>query len=173
MNSKEKDLKIEIQIAPHDTIVDLISYAEEFIELIDDFKINFLNNKYFVLAANCNNVLAGILVAENEIQKVDLVEKIVPKIALLLLYVNVRFRNKYIGKKLLHTFLSIQKEKGVASIYVELPQKYKKGIEFFRRNDFVQVGKVKNKITLEINIWNDYGIRDCETIEHSFNDLFN
>jgi len=173
MNSKEKDLKIEIQIAPHDTIVDLISCAEEFIELIDDFKINFLNNKYFVLAANCNNVLAGILVAENEIQKVDSVEKIVPKIALLLLYVNVRFRNKYIGKKLLHTFLSIQKEKGVASIYVELPQKYKKGIEFFRRNDFVQVGKVKNKITLEINIWNDYGIRDCETIEYSFNDLFN
>ena len=173
MDSKEKESKIEIKIATHDTIVDLNLCAEEFIDLIDDFKINFLNNKYFILTAHCNNVLAGILVAENEIQKVDSVEKLVPKIALLLLYVNVRFRNKHIGKKLLHTFLSIQKEKGVASIYVELPQKYKKGIEFFKRNDFLQVGKHKNKIMLEFNIWNDYGVRDCDIIENSFNDVFN
>lgn len=173
MELKDKDSKINIKIAQDESVINLNIIAEEFLELIDDFNINFINNKYLILTAYFNNNLAGILIAENKIHKIDSLEKIIPKVSLYLIYVNATFRNNHIGKKLLNCFLKIQKSKGVASVYIELPQKYIRGIEFFKRNNFLQMGKDKNKIILEINLWNDYGIRDDDIIENSFNDLFN
>jgi len=172
MDSKDINSKIDIKIAQDENIVNLNLIAEEFLELIDDFNINFINNKYFILTAYLNNNLAGILIAENKIHKIDSLEKLIPKVSIYLLYVNATFRNNHIGKKLLNTFLQIQKSRGIASVYIELPQKYLKGIEFFKRNNFLQVSKDKNKIILEINLWNDYGIRDDDIIENSFNDVF-
>ncbi len=89
-----------------------------------------------------------------------------------LLYVNPNFRKKNIGKSLLNSFFSIQRRNGIASIYIKLPQKYRDGINFFLKNNFHIIDKVKNKIILEFALWNDYGIRECQIIEENFNDMF-
>jgi hypothetical protein len=57
-------------------------------------------------------------------------------------------------------------------ISVKIPQKYRAGIKFFLKNRFLVVEKKENDIVLEINLWNDYGIRDCQIIDEDFNDLF-
>ena len=88
-----------------------------------------------------------------------------------LLFVNPKFRQKNIGKSLLDNFIIILKKKGTASIYVKLPQKYKKGVEFFQKNNFHQVDKNHNRIILELNLWNDFGIRDCLIIGDNFDNM--
>ncbi len=171
-NAQENNPNIKIKIVKDENLFDLNLCAKDFIDLIDNFEKKFYNKKFFVLTAYYNKVLAGILVAEDKSQKVDSLEKILPTMCLQLLFVNSNFRSRTLGKKLLKAFLNIQKEKGVAIIYIKLPQKYKKGIIFFQKNNFHQVGMVRNKIILERYLWNDYGIRDCQLIGNNFNNMF-
>ncbi len=163
--------KVVIKISKDEDILDLSLCAKDYIDLIDDFQEKYLNNDFFILAAYYNNVLAGILVAENSSQKIDSIKKIVPRMCLYFLFVNSKFRNKDIGKMLLDTFLKIQKKSGMAIVFIKIPQKYKKGIKFFQQNNFQQMGKERNKIILEINLWNDYGIRDCQIIGDNFDNM--
>lgn len=163
--------KIEIKIARKENFIDLKLCAMEFLDFIKDFKNFFFNKKFFILAAYYDSVLAGILVAEDESKKIDSIEKIVPIMYLHLLFVNPKFRHKNIGKSLLDNFIIILKKKGTASIYVKLPQKYKKGVEFFQKNNFHQVDKNHNRIILELNLWNDFGIRDCLIIGDNFDNM--
>lgn len=163
--------KIEIKIAGKENFIDLKLCAMEFLDFIKDFKKIFFNKKFFILAAYYDSVLAGILVAEDESKKIDSIEKIVPIMYLHLLFVNPKFRHKNIGKLLLDNFIIILKKKGTASIYVKLPQKYKKGVEFFQKNNFHQVNKNHNRIILELNLWNDFGIRDCLIIGDNFDNM--
>lgn len=163
--------KIEIKIAGKEDFIELKLCAMEFLDYIKDFKKNFFNKKFFILAAYYDSILAGILVAEDESKKIDSIEKIVPIMCLRLLFVNPKFRHKNIGKSLLDNFIIILKKKGTASIYVKLPQKYKKGVEFFQKNNFHQVDKNDNRIILELNLWNDLGIRDCLIIGDNFDNM--
>lgn len=170
MNNQTDYKKIKIKIAEKENFFDLSLCAKEFIELIDNFKSKFLNRNYFVLVAYYKEILAGILVAEDKSQKVDSLEKIIPHFCLHLLYVNPNYRKKGIGKRLFNTFIMISKKEGYAAIYIKLPNKYKKGISFFMKNEFLgnkfrQKGKKNNKIILEMNLWEDYGIRDCQIIK--------
>ncbi|MBD3229951.1 MAG: GNAT family N-acetyltransferase [Candidatus Lokiarchaeota archaeon] len=170
MENKTGIKKIKINIAKNENFFDLNLCAKEFIDLIDNFKSKFLNKKYFVLVAYYGKILAGLLVAEDKSQKVNSLENIVPNIWLHLLYVNPNYRNNSIGKRLVNTFLMLSKKKGYAAIYIKLPNKYKKGITFFLNNEFLgfkfrQRGKMHNKIILELHLWNDYGIRDCQIIK--------
>lgn len=167
------DSDISIKEANKEDLIDLNLCAKEFLQLIEDFNINFLNRKYFTLTAYYKKLLVGILVAEEKNHKVDSLEKIVPKTNLYLIFVNPNFRKNHIGKKILINYLTIQKKKGIASIFVELPHKYKKGIQFFQYNKFHQINKVKDKIILEINLWNDFGIRSSEFIANNLSDVFN
>jgi len=120
--------KIEIKLAGEEDFIELKLCAMEFLDFIKDFKKKFFNKKYFILTAYYDSILAGILVGEDEGKKIDSIEKIVPIMYLHLLFVNPKFRHKNIGKSLLDNFKSILKKKGIASIYVKLPQKYKKVI---------------------------------------------
>ncbi len=167
------DSDISIKEANKEDLIDLNLCAKEFLQLIEDFNINFINHKYFTLTAYYKKLLVGILVAEEKNNTVDSLEKIVPKTNLYLIYVNPNFRKNHIGKKILINYLSVQKKKGIASIFVELPHKYKKGIQFFQHNKFHQINKVKDKIILEINLWNDFGIRSSEFISNNLSDVFN
>ena len=167
------DSDISIKEANKEDLIDLNLCAKEFLQLIEDFNINFINHKYFTLTAYYKKLLVGILVAEEKNNTVDSLEKIVPKTNLYLIYVNPNFRKNHIGKKILINYLSVQKKKGIASIFVELPHKYKKGIQFFQHNKFHQINKVKDKIILEINLWNDFGIRSSEFIANNLSDVFN
>ena len=124
------------------------------------------------MSAYYENILAGILIAEDQTQKIDSLEKIIPLMTLHLIFVNPTFRKKNIGKTLLKSFISTQKKNGIASIYVKLPQKYREGINFFLKNDFQMINKTKNKIVLEKVLWKDYGIRECHIIGENFNDMF-
>ncbi|MHA1491269.1 MAG: GNAT family N-acetyltransferase [Promethearchaeota archaeon] len=171
-NALENNPDIKIKIAKDENLFDLNLCAKDFLDLINNFEKKFYNKKFFVLTAYYNKVLAGILVAEDKSQKVNSLEKILPTMCLQLLFVNSNFRSRTLGKKLLKAFLNIQKEKGIAIIYIKLPQKYKKGIMFFQKNNFYQVGMVRNKIILELYLWNDYGIRDCQLIGNNFNNMF-
>ncbi len=163
--------KIEIKIAGKENFIELKLCAMEFLDFIKDFKKKFLYKKFFILTAYYDSILAGILVGEDEGKKIDSIEKIVPIMYLHLLFVNPKFRHKNIGKSLLDNFKSILRKKGIASIYVKLPQKYKKGVEFFQKNNFHQVDKNHNRIILELNLWNDLGIRDCQIIGDNFDNM--
>jgi len=172
MEISNSDSNILIKIAEPKDFFDLNLCAREFIDFIHDFKKKFLDKIFFVLTAYYNNVLAGILVAEDKSHKVDSLEKIVPIMYLHLLYINPKYRKKKLGKQLLETFLTIQKKKGIALVTIKLPQKYKKGIDFFQKNNFRPVNMDKSKIILEINLWNDYGIIDCQIISDDLNNMF-
>ena len=163
--------EIKIQIAKNEDLFDLNLCAKEFIDLIDNFKKKFLNKKLFILTAYFNEILVGLLVAEDKSHKVDSLEKILPTIYIHMLYVNPVYRKKNIGKELLNKFLNIQKEKGFATVHTKLPQKYKTGISFFLKNNFRQINKDGAKVILELNLWNDYGIDDCQIVEEDLNDM--
>ncbi|TXT66507.1 MAG: hypothetical protein BAJALOKI1v1_280005 [Promethearchaeota archaeon] len=162
--------KTIIKIAGKENLFDLNICAEEFIELIDNFKSKFLKKQFFILMAYYNSVLAGILVAEDKSKKVDSLEKIVPTMSLKLLFVNPNYRDMGLGKKLVNCFIMLLLKKDFASISIELPKNYREGIHFFLQNDFLsykfrQREKVGNKVILRCNLWNDYGIRDCQLIQ--------
>ena len=159
---------ITIKRASKEDLAELTLCADEFIGLINEFKVNFLDGKYISLLTYYNKIAVAVLIAEELNQKVDSIENILPKTVLKLIYVNPNYRNKLIGTKLLLTFLKLQKEKGFASVYVELPQKYKSGIRFFEINDFRRIGKVKEMLLLEINLWNDFGLRFSQFLPDTF-----
>jgi GNAT superfamily N-acetyltransferase len=172
MVSRKNEYQIDIKLSKDEDFIDLKLCAKEFIDLIDDFKINFLKKKYLILTAYYNDLLVGILISDVKVRKINSYDKIVPKVRLYLLYVNPNFRGKQIGKKLLDNYLKIQKKRGIAVIYIKLPQKYKKGIIFFRKSKFDQIEIQNNKIILEYNLWNDYGITDLDIIDKNLKDVF-
>ncbi|MHA1150006.1 MAG: GNAT family N-acetyltransferase [Promethearchaeota archaeon] len=168
MNSQEKEPHVIIKVADDENFIDLNLCAKEFLEFIKNFRDKFLNKKFFILTAYYDNVLAGLLVAEDKSQKVNSLTKVLPCMYLKLLYVNPRFRNRHLGKMLLDHLIEIQKERGIALISIKLPQRYKKGIQFFLKNNFNTTFKDNGRIILELNLWNDFGIRDCHIIDENF-----
>jgi len=163
---------IEIKIANNESIVNLKLCAKDFLDFINNFEKKFQKNKFFILTAYYESVLAGILVSEDKNQKIDSLTKIVPLMCIHLIYVNPKYRHKNIGKNLLLTFINIQKEKGVAALYIKLPQKFKSGIDFFMKNNFHQKEKAENNLILEFNLWNDYGIIDYNLIGNNHSNIF-
>ncbi|MFX0072035.1 MAG: GNAT family N-acetyltransferase [Candidatus Hermodarchaeota archaeon] len=163
---------IEIKIADREDLVDLSICVDDFLDFIESFKTKFLNKELLILKIYYNSILAGVLVAEDKSHEVDSLEKIIPNFYIHLVYINPKFRNKDLGKTLLKLFIKNQKDKGTASIYTKLPKKYKKGITFFRENDFQQISCENNEVILVLNLWKDYGIRDCMMIGDYSNDIF-
>ena len=172
MNPRKNDIHLQIKVAKNENLYDIQLCAEEFIDLIKNFEEKFLNKEIIMMTAFYDKILSGFLVAEDKSQKIDAIEKILPSTCLHLLFVNSKFRNKRIGKVLLEAFIETQKKKGIASIYIKLPHKYKNGIKFLQKFDFHQTDVVKSKIILEKNLWNDYGVRECQNIGDNVNDLF-
>ncbi|MFX1239436.1 MAG: GNAT family N-acetyltransferase, partial [Promethearchaeota archaeon] len=172
MKTNRNKSNIEIKFLKNETIYDFHLCAKEFIDLIDKFEEKFLNKSLLIFPGYFKNILAGIIVAEDKRKKVDSIDNIVPSICLHLLYVNPNYRNKGIGKELLTLFINFQKMAGAASIYIKLPQKYTNGKKFLEKFEFHQIKKVKNKIILELKLWNDFGIGDCYIIEDNICDLF-
>ncbi|MBD3196541.1 MAG: GNAT family N-acetyltransferase [Candidatus Lokiarchaeota archaeon] len=170
MQNSKTSSKYVIKEGNEEAFINLKLCANDYIDLIDGFKEKFKNGKYFILTAYYKEVLIGLLIAEDKSKKVDSIEKIVPTINLNLIFVNKNYRNNNIGTKLLNTFIMLQKKRGFASIYITIPEKYKQGLHFFLNNKFLnrqfrQVGKLNNKIILEMNLWNDLGIFDCQIIK--------
>lgn len=170
--SKKSHQQVEIRVAQDEDLYDLNLCVKDFLDFINNFKQKFKEKKFFILTAYYNEILSGVLIAKDKTKKVDSLQKILPKMSIKLIFVNPKFRNMNIGRDLLDTFLEIQKENGFASVYVKLPQKYKRGIKFFQNNDFLIINKRKSRIVLEINLWNDFGVRDCCIIDNNFNDMF-
>ncbi len=163
--------KIQIRTSDNENLLDIELCTEHFVDFIECFKDNFLKGNFFILTANYKSILAGVLIAEKKVKEIDSLEKIIPSLQLYLLYVNKKFRNNQIGKKLLDSFINIQKQNGIGSIYIELPQKFKKGINFLQKRSFQRINKIQNNIILELKLWNDYGIIDSQVIEEDFNNM--
>jgi len=163
--------KIKIKIADNESIYDFNLCASDFIEFIDDFERLFLNKKLFILTAYYEKILVGIVIAEDKTHKIDSIEKILPNVFLHLIYVNPNYRNKKIGRELMLRFIEIQKKKGNAAIYANLPQNHVIGINFLQKNKFSQMERKGSKIKLELKLWNDYGIVDCDLIGDNINDI--
>jgi GNAT superfamily N-acetyltransferase len=172
MKVNESKSTVFYKTANEEDFLDINLCANEYIDLIDNFKERFLNREITVFLIYFNRILAGLLVAEDKSHKINSIEKIIPSMCIHLIYINPVFRKKLLGKQLLHTFLNLQKKNGYALIYVKIPQNYKSGIKFFCNNSFFQKNLVKNKIVLEINLWNDFGLRNWQLIEDNFNDNF-
>ncbi|TFF90425.1 MAG: GNAT family N-acetyltransferase [Promethearchaeota archaeon] len=172
MANKKNKSHIKIKVADKENIIDFNLCAHEFIDFIKNFRKKFINKKFFILTAYYDGILAGLLVAEDKSKKINSFEKLIPSVYLHLIFVNPNFRNKNLGKELLNSFINIQKKKGIASILVRLPQGYKKGVQFFLKNGFHISKKDKTKISLELNLWNDYGIRECSLIYDDSNSFF-
>ena len=132
MNPRPHELRLEICKAEIEMLYDIYLCAEEFNDLVDTFKEKFLNKDITISMAFYDDILSGFIVAEDKSQKVDAIEKLIPTTCLHLLYVNSKFRKKHIGKFLFDEFIKTQKEKGTASIYIKIPQKYKNGINPFQ-----------------------------------------
>lgn len=170
MRNYENKSKIIIKIAENEHLYDLYLCAKEYVELIDDFEEKFLNNEYFILTAYIDDLLIGVLIAEDKSKKIDCLRKIVPSICIHLLFVNKSYRNKGLGKRLMNSLIMILINKGFASLYIKLPEKNKKVINFFINNEFLknhfqQTSRIYNKVLLKMNLWNDYGLSDCHTIQ--------
>jgi GNAT superfamily N-acetyltransferase len=170
MNEKEKALNFQIKIAENEDILDLKLCAREFIEFVDNFKKKFQNKKFFILTAYNEHTLIGILIAEDKSKDVDSVSKILPKFRLNLIYVTPEFRNMHVGKRLMNTFIMIKKKEGFAGIIVKLPKNYKKGINYFLKNAFLGYRfHLQNinalKIEMEMDLWNNFGIREYIAID--------
>jgi ribosomal protein S18 acetylase RimI-like enzyme len=172
MKSYTSDNNITVKVAKAEDLFDLKLCAKGFLEFIDEFQTKFLKKKIFILMGYYENNLAGMLVSEQQTHKVDSIERLIPTIYLYLLYVNPKFRRRHIATKLLESFLILQKKKGIASICIKLPQKFKDGIKFFQHYEFRLVGLIENNILLEHKIWDDYGISDCQLIGDDFNTTF-
>ena len=111
MNTNKNKNHILIKVASSEDLFDLRLCAQGFLEFIDDFQKKFLTNKIFVLVAYYDNNLAGMLVSEHNIHRVDSLENLIPTIYLYLLYVNPKYRRKQIATTLLKSFIMIQKKK--------------------------------------------------------------
>jgi GNAT superfamily N-acetyltransferase len=168
--SNEKS-KISIKTGNKEDLMELQLCANEFIDFIDDFEINLQNEKYFILTAYYINNLSGILLAENQISKIDELEMLIPKIQLIFLFVNPSYRNNSIANQLLNTFIKIQKKRQIASIFIKLPQKYKKGIKFLEKYGFLQIITSNNEVILERNLWYDFGLSFCDFIENGIYEM--
>ncbi|MHA1671539.1 MAG: GNAT family N-acetyltransferase [Promethearchaeota archaeon] len=163
-----KDLVISIGISTNLSLIDLRLCAKEFIDFIEGFSDNYKTENYLILTALQDELLVGMLIADKKYKYDDLVINFLPTTYLKLLFVAPKFRNNKIGYLLLDKFINLQKEEGIAIIYIELPQHYVRGIKFFQKYNFYEKEKIQNKIILERNIWNDFGIRNTDLIENSF-----
>ncbi len=172
MKPMKKNPNIEIKFLKNETLYDFKLCAKEFIDLIDKFEEKFLNKKFLIIPGYYKNILAGVIVAEDKSKRVNSIDNIVPSACLHLIYVNRNYRNKGIGTNLLNSLIEFQKRMGTASIYAKLPQKYINGIYFLERHNFHQIKRVKNKVFLEMTLWNDYGIGDSYLIEDGINEYF-
>jgi GNAT superfamily N-acetyltransferase len=163
-----KDLEISLGLSSNISLIDLRLCAKEFIDYIEGFSDNFNTENYFILTALKDDQLVGILVADKKCTDDDPIINFLPTISLKLLFVAPKFRKNKIGTLLLNKFLTLQKEEGTAIIQIELPQYYVSGIRFFQKYNFHKKQKFRNKITLERNIWIDFGIRDIDFIDNSY-----
>ena len=172
MSSSNNKLDIEIRIARNENLYDLNLCANDFIDFIDNFEEMFINKELFILTAYNIDVLVGILVAEDKTKIIDSIENLLPKTCLHLVYVNSNYRKNNIGTNLLNSFIDIQKKNGIALIQSILPQKYITGINFLQKNNFYPKEKIHNKVILELKLWDDYGVSDCNIIEDNYDDRF-
>ena len=161
-------LETIIKINNEEDLVSLELCAKDYLELLDNFYYNYAEGNYFILCAYHDENLVGLLIADKKAQKLDSLEKILPIVFLKLIYVVPKYRKQNIGRKLLTTFINIEKSKKTASIIITLPVNYIDGIKFFQKFGFHKKKKIKNSIFLIKNLWDDYGIRDIDLLGSSF-----
>ncbi len=158
MEIERQKSNIVIKIGNNEDLIELQLCANDFIDFIDDFKINLQNEKYFILTAYYSKNLSGVLLAENKHSKVNALVNLVPRVKLIFLYVNPVYRNNKIGINLLRFFINIQRKRKVAAIYINLPRKYTVGKKFLEKYKFFQKKTRHNNIVLERTLWYDFGV---------------
>ncbi len=170
IKKKTENEKIIIKIAQSEYLYEICLCAQEYIELIDEFKKKFLDNQYIILTASHNEMIIGVLIVEDKSKQVDSLRKIIPRACIHLLYVNKNYRKRGLGKRMINSLIMLLIKNRFASLYIKLPEKNKKGINFFLNNDFLnnyfkQKSRNNNKILLEMNLWHDFNVSDCENIQ--------
>jgi hypothetical protein len=165
--------KISIEMGNQEDLTELQMCAHEFIDFVDDFELNLRKEKYFILTAYYLKNLSGILLAEKQISKTDKLDTIIPKIRLIFIFVNPTYRSKFIAEKLLNSFIKIQRKRQVASVFIKLPRKYKKGKKYLKKHHFTQINTSKNEVTLERHLWYDFGLCLCDFIDDEIYNVLN
>nr|MDO8083789.1 GNAT family N-acetyltransferase [Candidatus Sigynarchaeum springense] len=83
-----------------------------------------------------------------------------PCLRLLFVEVNSRYRGTGVGKLLMEKFIQHQKSKNIACITTTLFKNYKDGSAFLEKHGFHTEKIDRNKISLKLNLWSDFGVID-------------
>jgi GNAT superfamily N-acetyltransferase len=160
--------QLTFRIAKQEDYINLRTCVKDSLDLVDNFYENFLKDTYFILLAFIDGILVGVVIADKDLHTVDSIDKILPHISLKLLYIHPIYRKNNIGQKLFNQFIKLQKESGIATIEILLPQNYKSGLEYLKKFKFYERERFKNKIKLELNICQDFGVRSVDFLSNTF-----
>ncbi|MEX2683642.1 MAG: GNAT family N-acetyltransferase [Candidatus Sigynarchaeota archaeon] len=83
-----------------------------------------------------------------------------PCVRLLFVEVNSRYRGTGVGKLLMENFIQQQRSKNIACITTTLFKNYKEGSAFLEKHGFCVEKIDRNKISLKLNLWSDFGVID-------------
>ncbi len=83
-----------------------------------------------------------------------------PCVRLLFVEVNSRYRGKGVGKLLMENFIQQQKSKNIACMTTTLFKNYKDGSAFLEKHGFRTDKVDRNKISLKLSLWSDFGVID-------------
>ncbi|MBN2154039.1 MAG: GNAT family N-acetyltransferase [Candidatus Lokiarchaeota archaeon] len=83
-----------------------------------------------------------------------------PCVRLLFIEVNKRYRGEGVGRLLVERFIQQQKSKNIACMTTTLFKNYTDGSAFLEKHGFRAERVDRNKLSLKLNLWSDFGVID-------------
>ncbi len=151
------------QLHPAD-FLDVSTCCNEITPMIPDLEENIHSGKVTGLVA-CDQMglavgaIAGILDVDASLSGNPIP---LPCIRLLFVEVNSRYRGKGVGKILMENFIQQQKSKNIASMTATLFKNYKEGSAFLEKYGFRAEKIDRNRISLKLSLWSDFGVIDVQ-----------
>lgn len=158
----------DVQVKPITSTdyMDIFTCCNDLVTLLPDLEEKIKDEKICGLLAFYNDMCIGAIVASLDVDATLSDDHPIPLpcVKITFIEVNGRYRGKGIGKKLLESFITRQKENDIGTIAISLFKNYKKGVRFFEKLGFERHAiDERNKILLKLNVWADFGVVDVDS----------